>query len=273
MRHLKTAGGLVAAVGALCLFTAPALAASIESNFIANIPRKPITTEKTAKTSGKSEEPQTFKFGNVTIICQHFNYPEKYEEGYTALTTGKVESESSKTLEVGIHFQKCGRIVTANPEPEKDQFVSANFKGKMTMIYHVNGYGEILGNGEGEELEYGVTIRETAATFTSNTQKLCKVIIPEQFVPLKAENEKHQDEEFSAAVFSNVFTPTSRKGFVNNEKESLDITNAFKSLKYAFAEETQCGEDENKTEGTTGTYKGTVHLEIPAGNLGFEEVP
>jgi hypothetical protein len=270
MRHIKMACGLAATACAVCVAAVPALGASVESNFIANIPHKTISPEKPAKTSGKTEEAQTFKFGNVTIICQQFNYPEKYQTGNTALTTGKVEEESSKTIEVGIHFEKCGRIVTANPEPSHDQFVAANFKGKITIIYHVNGFGEILGNGEGEEEEFAkATVKETAATFVSATQKLCKVIIPEQTVPLKAI--KHPEEEFSAASFSNVFTPTARKGFVNNEKESLVITNNFKSLEYKFAEETQCGEDESKTIGTTGVYKGTLNLEIPSGNLGFEE--
>jgi hypothetical protein len=270
MRHIKLAYGLAVAACAVCVAAVPAFGASVESNFIANIPHKAITPAVPAKTSGKTEEPQTFKFGNVTIICQHFNFPEKYQTGATALTTGKVEEEVFKTIEVGIHFAKCGRIVTPNPEPSKDQFVGATFKGKITIIYHVNGFGEIIGNGEGEEEEFAkATIKETAATFVSSTQKLCKVIIPEQVVPVKAV--KHPEEEFAAASFSNVFTPTIRKGFVNNEKESLVINNNFKSLEYKFGEETQCGEDENKTIGTTGVYKGTLNLEIPAGNLGIEE--
>jgi hypothetical protein len=271
MRHVKMARALAVAAGALCVSAAPAMAATASKNFIANIPKKTISAEKTAKTSGKTEEPQVFKFGTIEIKCQQFKFPEKYSTGATALTSGKVEAESFTELEVGIHFQKCGRVFTGTGGGE--EFEPAAFKGKVTIVYHVNGFGEILGNGEGEELEYGkepkVTVRETAATFNIAPAKQCRVIIPEQTVPVKAI--KKPNEEFSAAVYSNVFTPTSRKGFVNNEKESLEIANSFKGLTYRFGEETQCNADQKNEQGTNGIYEGTLSLEIPAGNLGVEE--
>jgi hypothetical protein len=276
MRHIKMACGLAVAVGTLGASVAPALAASASSNFIASIPHRTISPEHTAKTSGKTEESQTFKFNNVKIVCQVFKAGslQYTKEGPAALTAGVVSEELSTTLEVTIHFQKCGRIIRDVPaEPKEDEYVPANFKGKVTIIYHVNGFGEILGNGEGEELEYGkgknATIRETAATFKIAPAKQCTVIIPEQTVPIKAI--KHPEEEFSAATYSNVFTPTVRRGFVNNEKESLEISNAFKGLTYHFAEETQCGEDEKSNQGTNGSYTGNLNLEIPTGNLGLEE--
>ncbi len=276
MRHVKMAYGVALTVCALCVAAAPALAASASSNFNANIPKKTISPEKPAKTSGRTEEMQEFKFGNQKLICQIWasGQAAMEKEAPTALTTGKVEEELGTTLEVGIHFQKCGRVVRAVAgEPARDEYVAANFKGKVTIIYHVNGFGEIIGNGEGEENEFGkgknATIRETAATFKVAASKLCTVIIPEQTVPIKAI--KNPEEEFTAVTFSNVFTPTARKGFVNNEKESLAISNNFKGLTYRFAEETQCDEDEKSPEGTTGTYKGELNLEIPTGNLGLEE--
>jgi hypothetical protein len=268
--------GLAVAVGTLGASAAPALAASASSNFIANIPRKTISPEQPAKTSGKTEETQTFKFNNVKIVCQVFKAgpPGYTKEAPSALTKGKVEEEVGTTLEVSIHVQKCGRIIRDVPaEPNEDEYVPARFKGKITIVYHVNGFGEALGNGEGEELEYGqgrsATIRETAATFKIAPAKQCTVIIPEQTVPVKAV--KHPEEEFSSVTYSNVFTPTERRGFVNNEKESLEISNTFKGLKYQFGEETQCGEDEKSDQGS-GSYEGNLNLEIPNGNLGLEEV-
>lgn len=278
MRHIKTACGLAVAVGTLCASAAPTLAASDSSNFIANIPHKAISTERPASMSGKTEDQQVFRFNNIKIVCQRFESGVAgYEtEGPTAITTGKVEEEFGTTLEVGISFRKCGYIVINDAENEaKDTYIAGAFKKKVTIAYHVNGFGEILGNGEGEELEYGkgkdATIRETAATFKFSASRLCTVIIPEQTVPIKAENEKDREEEFSAAVYSNVFAPTLRKGFVNNEKESLSIANDFKGLKYYFAEETQCGENEKSNQGTIGSYRGTINLQLPSGNLGLEE--
>jgi hypothetical protein len=271
MRHIRMALGVAVAACALCIAALPALAAT-PTNFVANIPNKRISPEHPAKFSGKTEEPQVFKFGSATTIsCQHFAFPEKYEEGKTAVTSGKVESETPTELEVGVHFEKCGYLTKDDKEePEKSKFVPAKFKGKLTIDYHINGFVKLEGNGEGEEQEYAkATIRETAATFKVPAGKLCTVIIPEQTLPVKAE--KDPTGEFTAFVPSNVFTPTSKKGFVNGEKESLLLENNFKGMLYRFAEETQCNVDEPHESGTLGTYTGSLPVEIPAGNIGVAE--
>jgi hypothetical protein len=267
MRHIKAACGLVVAVGALCATAAPALANS--KNFVANIPGKTISPEKPAKAQGKTEEPQVFKFGpKFTIKCQQSPFPENREAGKTALTKATITEPVSTELEVAIKFQKCGRYATGTSE----EFTPASIKGKLTVIYHVNGFGELTGNGEGEELEYGkephVEVLETAVAIKVTPAKQCTIIIPAQTVPVKAI--KHPEEEFSSAVYSNEFAGTSKKGF-NGEKESLVIANEFKKLKYRFAEETQCGVEQPKEQGTEGTYTGSLNLEIPTGNLGVEE--
>jgi hypothetical protein len=267
MRHIRIAVGLTAATGALCVAVTPALAEN--TNFVANIPHKTISAEHTARASGKTEEEQVFKFQNVVIKCKQFPFPERYSVGNTAVTSSVLSSEAPTELEVGVHFEKCGRILSANSE----EFVPANFKGKVTIVYHINGFAKLEGNGEGEENEFGkephATFRETSATFTVAPAKLCKVIIPEQSVPLRAET--NEDGKFTAFVPSNAFTPTGRKGFVNNEKESLVISHEFKGLLFRYAEETQCNIDQPHEEGSDGTYKGVLNLAIPAGNLGVEE--
>lgn len=266
MRHIKMACGLAVAVGALCVGVVPALAA--DESFVANIPGKTISPAKPAKAKGKSEEPQVFKFGPKFIFkCQQSPFPENREAGPTALTSATVEEETSSTLEVGITFKKCGRYATASTE----EFTPATIKGKLTVIYHINGFVIVEGNGEGEELEYdkGAEILETALTIKEPAAKECTIIIPAQTVPLGAV--KKPEGEFSAAVYSNEFTPTAKKGFVNNEKESLVIANEFKKLKYRFAEETQCGLEQPKEEGKEGTYTGALELAISNGNLGVKE--
>jgi hypothetical protein len=270
MRHIRMAVGIAVAACALCVAAVPALAAS--SSFVASIPKKTISPEHPAKFTGKSEEPQTFKFGNtIEIVCQHYTFPEKYAEGKTVTASGKVESETPEEIEVAIHYQKCGRVIKANAsEPERDEFVPATFKGNVKIVYNIHRFVVIKENGEEEEQEYPhATFRNTAATFTVAPGKQCKVLIPEQTVPMKAE--KDPEGEFSAFVPSNVFTPTSRKGFTNNEKESLLIENNFKNLDYRFAEETQCNVDQSKEDNDNGSYKGQFTLEIPTGNLGVAE--
>lgn len=73
MRHIRIALGLAVAAGALSVAATPALAEN--TNFVANIPHKTISTEHTARASGKTEEEQIFKFNNVVIKCKQFPFP------------------------------------------------------------------------------------------------------------------------------------------------------------------------------------------------------
>lgn len=265
MRHIRVACGVVAAVGAFCVAAVPAFA---EESFVANIPGKTISPEKPAKATGKSEEPQVFKFGpKFTFKCQQSPFPENREVGKTVVANATVEHETSSELEVGLKFQKCGRYATGMTE----EFTPATIKGKLTVIYHINGFVHLEANEEGEEFEYdkGVEVLATALTIKVPAAKQCTIIIPEQTIPLKAV--KHPEEQFSAAVYSNEFTPTGKKGFVNGEKESLIIANEFKKMKYRFAEETQCGVEQPHEEGTEGSYTGGEELSIATGNLGVTE--
>jgi hypothetical protein len=271
MRHIRMACGLAAAVGALCVAAVPALADS--KYFVASIPGKTISPEKPAKAEGKTEEPQVFKFGSTSptyiIKCQQSPFPENRAVGKTALTKATITEGQSTELEVSTTFQKCGRYATMSTQ----EFTPATIKGKLTVIYHVNGFGEVVGNEGGEELEYGkephVEVLETAVSIKVAPAKQCTIIVPAQTVPVKAI--KKPDEEFSSAVYSNVFVPTTKKGFGPEGRETLVIANEFKNMKFRFAEETQCGVDQPKEQGTEGSYKGTLNLGIPSGNLGIEE--
>jgi len=248
---------------------APAALATTPTNFVANFPHRTISPERPAKASGTSEGPQVFEFGPVTIKCQHAPYPTRQSVGPTTSSTARLESETPTELIVSVHFEKCGRIVGG---AGSEEFEPVQVRGKANFGYHINGFVSIYGAGEGEEQEYEtdpVTIRETALTFRIRAREQCTVIIPEQDVPIEAE--VHPGNEFSAFAASNVFTPTTAKGFTNNEKESLNLENNFKGLLYQFAEDTQCYVDQPHKQGNDGTYTGLMHLQLPAGNLGVAE--
>jgi|SRR5271154_1627182 len=263
MRHIKIAYGLAVVVGALCVTAAPAFAETEpEKSFVASIPHKTISPEKPAHASGKTEEPQVFKFGTKYIIkCQQSPFPENRSFGPTLESKATIESEKLSEIEVGIKFLKCGRYATTGTE----EFTPATIKGTVKIRYFINGSVETVGNGEGEELEYGkephVEFLESSMTIKVAPAKQCTIIIPTQVLPLKSI--KHPDEEFSTAVYSE---GESKKG-----RPALEIANEFKKMKYRFGEETQCGVESPKEQGNEGTYTGSLHLEIPTGSLSVEE--
>jgi hypothetical protein len=264
MRHVKMACGLATAVCAFGVAAAPALAEGPE--FLASINGQTISPTEPAITKGKfagephsKETTQEFKFGEFLIKCEK------------VVSKGEITAPASPTFETTLKFQGCGYY----PKPANPQHFAATFSTSgITLLYHVNGYAKIEGNSEGEEQEYGsskVTILETAALVKIPNAKYCTIILPEQTVPAKAI--KHPEEEFSSALYSeeSVPAPGKKKLFPEGEQKKLLITNEFKGLKYKFAEETQCGEDQKATEGSTGVFKGNILEEVVKGNFSVEE--
>src|SRR5579859_1784431 len=179
MRHLKTAFGLVAAICLLGALAAPALA----HEFVASKYNHEASEVEPFKTATKSleETKQTFVFGRRTLRCEK------------ASGKGLITEDISSTLTTHLSFGKCGYY----PIPTKEEFIPASFKGGLTVGFKVDGAGEFLGNGEGEELEYGTKaeLRETAGKFAIGAGKYCSFIIPEQVIPAKAIVKP--EEEFS----------------------------------------------------------------------------
>jgi hypothetical protein len=268
MRKLRIVGILAGALCALALTAVPAMA----SNFVAS---------KLGRTTGRGFEEilvephvfpefnpaqmQEWKFGSFRILC------------YKAHEAGEVTELVSELFTTNIKFQKCGWY----PESSNSLHVAASFsKSGLTIVYHAKGYTEAVGNGEGEEIEYKqATIRETAAYFKISSTKLCKIIIPEQTIPIQAI--KKPNETFSDAVYSNTTheVPVS-KTFPSGEQKRLLITNAFKGVLYKYGaegEESQCHEapefEKTAEEGggaAAGQYKGTLEEWLVGGDLSFE---
>jgi hypothetical protein len=257
MRNIRLVGGLAAAVCVLAIGAAPAVA----HEFIAS---------KTGKTAGKGFEEiivekgvtpefeparmQEWRLGAFRILC------------YKATGAGEVTEGGSETFTTKTKYSKCGWY------PQKNTLhVQAGFS-PITVIYHANGYTEAVGNGEGEEYEFKkAEVLETSAFIKISSTKLCKIVIPAQTIPVRAV--KHPEEEFSAALFSNIEVPT-----LKGTQTRLVIANEFKKMKFKYAgEETQCTsapEFEKLAEenggGSAGVYKGNLEERLLGGNLSWE---
>src|ERR1700730_14142670 len=253
MRNVRLVGGLAAAVCVLAVGAVPAMA----HQFVAS---------KEGKTTGKGWEEipvekgvtpefdparmQEWRLGAFTILC------------YRAAGTGVITETESETFTTTTKYSKCGWY------PQKNSLhVGATWsKSGMTVIYHANGYTEAVGNGEGETYEFKkAQVLETSAFIKVSAAKLCKIVIPEQTIPVRAI--KHPTEDFSAAVFTNIEVADGHlKQFPSGFQKRLVIANEFKKLKCKYAgEETQCTtapEFEKLSEenggGVTGRYIGTL---------------
>ena len=253
MRHVRLIGSLAVAVCVLALTAAPTMA----HQFVASKLAKIVGHGFEETTEFEPAKMQEWHLGTFTIRC------------YSAHETGAITELESETLTTTIKFAKCGWY------PQKNSLhVAANWSTSgLTIVYHANGYTEAVGNGEGEEVEFKkATILETAAFIKINSTKLCKIVIPEQTIPVAAI--KLPLAEYSAAVYSNAEVPAANlKYFPTGFQKRLVITNDFKKMKYKYSgEETQCdtGTFEEKTEGVTGVYKGSLEPYIQYGNLSFE---
>jgi hypothetical protein len=265
MRHLRTAVGLVATTCLLAVFAAPALGHEFVA-FKFNHTASELEPFKTNQKMPEGQE-QTFIFGSKQIKCK------------VALGKGILTSNTTLTVGTKITFSKCGY----HPLPKEPEFIPATVKGGLTVNFKVDGAGEFLGNGEGEELEYGVKaeLLETATTVVIGAGKFCTFIIPTQTIPARAKLKP--EEEFSTIKYSNVGvpkenTPTNMKLYPGLPGEPVQqkvlFTYNLKPFKYKFKEETQCFADHEEggkpTEFAAGSWEGELLTEVISGNLTFK---
>jgi hypothetical protein len=217
--------------------------------------------EKPAQPEFNPEHMQEFKLGKFRVVC------------YVARGKGEITELESETFETVTKYSKCGWYPQSN-----SLHIGATFsKTGLKVIYHANGFAELLGNGEGETFEYkGLGARETAVLIKIPSTKACNIAIPEQTIPLKAV--RFPSEEFTAVTYENVETPTERlRLFPSGLQKKVVFNNELRTLHFKYVgEETQCAnleEFEKQSEeegGGTGVYKGKLIEEVAAGNLSWE---
>jgi len=268
MRHVKTALGLAAAICLLGALAVPALG----HEFVARKTNKTPSPATPLKTKAVMEEGQfqEFTLAKRLIKCAHATgkdvKPEETEGG-----TGGIVESPTKTLQVHMTFGKCGYY----PQVKKEEHFPATVKGGINIKFDVNGSGEFEGLSEGEELEYGVKaeLLKTAAEVKIGTLKFCTFIIPQQTIPARAKTKP--EEEFATVSYSNEQeevenTPTKLKLFPDGFQHKLVISYDLKPFKLKYAEETQCFEDEEKSEFGNGILKGEIKDEVVGGDLEFK---
>jgi len=218
--------------------------------------------EKPAQPEYDPERMQEFRLGKFRILC------------YTARSKGEITQLVSETYTSTNKYTRCGWYPQSNSLQ-----VGASFSNKtgLKMIYHANGYVELLGNGEGETYEYqGLGARETAALIKISSTKACTIAIPEQTIPIKAVN--HPEEEFTAVNYTNTEVENEHlKLFPTGFQKKVIFDNELKTLHFKYiGEQSQCTnveEFEKQTEeegGGTGAYKGKLIEEVVNGNLSWE---
>jgi hypothetical protein len=259
MRNVRLVGGLAAAVCVLAVGAAPAMAHEFEASKTGKTVGKgfeEIIVEKGVTPEFEPARMQEWRLGAFRIIC------------YKAVGAGEATEGPSETFTTTTKYSKCGWY------PQKNTLhVQASFsKTGITVIYHANGYTEAVGNGEGEEYEFKkAEVLESAAYIKISATKLCKIVIPAQTIPVRAV--KHPEEEFSAALFSNLPVAT-----LKGTQTRLVIANEFKKMQFKYAgEETQCTsapEFEKLSEegggGATGVYKGNLEERLVGGDLSWK---
>jgi hypothetical protein len=264
MRYVRLAGGLAAVICVLAITAAP----SMGHQFVASKLGKSvghgfeeIPVEKGVVPAFEPARMQEWRLGAFRILCYHTQ------------TNGEVTELASETFTTTVKFAKCGWYPTPG---QNSLHVAAQWsKTGIKIVYHANGYTEAVGNGSGEEVEFkNAVVLETAAYVKISSTKLCKIIIPEQTIPVRAI--KHPEEVFSAAVYSNEEVPaTNLKLFPSGFQKRLVIANEFKNMKFKYGgEETQCATapefEKQQEEGHIGVWKGTFETWVSSGNLSFE---
>jgi hypothetical protein len=217
--------------------------------------------EKPAQPEFIPERMQEFRLGKFRVLC------------YVDRSKGEVTELTSETFESVNKYGKCGWY----PQSNALHIGASMSKTGLKVVYHANGFAQLLGNGEGETHEYhGLGARETALLIKIPSTKACNIAIPEQTIPIKAE--KHPEEEFTAVTYTNVETANERlKLFPSGFQKKVVFNHELRTLHFKYVgEETQCAnleEFEKQSEeegGGTGVYKGRIIQEVVAGDLSWE---
>jgi hypothetical protein len=241
MRHIKTVFGIAVTVCALGALTTPALA-EVTKEFSANRVGKTFSESEPGRTKGLSVGPVEFRLGSFTINCE------------SAREKGSVVNELSKTLFAEMHFRKCETLAKfgANTAGLPTRFLTP-----VDFEYHQNGLVE-----SGSENEEEVTITGGEVSLAISGIK-CGVSWPSQTFPVHI---KKGEEEFFAGIYkTEEFPRTQKKLFPSGEQKKLLVTTELKKIESTVSGE-RC-EGFKKETTNTGTYKSSILMEVPAGNL------
>jgi hypothetical protein len=268
MRNIRMVGGLAAAICVLAVTAAPTMAHQFVSSKLGKTTGRgfnEIPVEKGVQPEFNKERMQEWRLGtSFRILC------------YKTKMAGEVTETESETCTSTLKFSGCGWY----PQLSLNHLhVAAKWSPSgLTIVYHANGWTEAVGNGTGEVYEFkNAELRETAAYINISSTKICKIVIPQQTIPVRAI--KHPEEEFSAALFTDIEVPAPKnKTFPLGKQERVLIANEFKNLKFKYTgTETQCStgaEFEKQAEegggGIAGAYLGTLETWVPGGNLKWE---
>lgn len=241
MRNVRIMSGLATVV---CMLAVAAIPASAHQ-FTASAVNKTFPL----KTKGEGLGTQAFKFGKIEVECS------------VAQDKGTIAESPAPLLKVEVSYKECESHTKFFGQESNPKI---RFKSKVEYVYHPNGFAEVGTEGEPESVEVGPGTVEIAIPHTGG----CKVLWPEQTVPVKAV--KDPDETYSAAVFSNEEVANEKlKKFPGGFQQKLVIANEFKGMEFAIEEAGLC-ENFEKTEFKGGKYTGELQVEVGGGNLGFE---
>jgi hypothetical protein len=238
MRRTRVIVGLCVAVCALAATAVPAMAAK---EFTAS------STKGGFPLKFKGEDEAEMKFGNGLVF-----------EDCSGKAKGTVPVSPAKSLKVNATFKECEAIFKIfGHEADVEEI-----KFKAEFLFKNNGV--VVTGEEGTEVEIGAGSIKIPIKHTD-----CSVVWPAQTLPAKALVKP--EKEFSAGVYETVETPTTNlKRFPSGFQKTLDITAAFGKLQYEFVGGV-CAEFEGELEGN-GVFEGGFELEVPSGNIAFEEV-
>jgi hypothetical protein len=254
MRGIKITSGLVAAFAAVAVWASSAPA----HDFTAHIEGKTISPTEPAKTKGHGVGNQHFKFGAIKIDCP------------VVTTTGPVTEEVQGKLKVIAKYKSgvwsepgagCETEIKVGGEPAG---LPTKFKSAIEYVFNADGIeAEVGTGGEFEDSEGSVEVGKNAAEIKT-TGGVCLVSWPAQRIPLKFKKVPNEVASYSPQSEPNSHIKLFPSGF----QTVLYITPNFQKMEWSF-EEGRCTEFEH-TEGTNGSYEGTIRDELVKGNLSWE---
>jgi|GEM_PF-1864676 hypothetical protein len=212
MRRVRIVLGLAVALCAFGALSVPAFARTekpklVFGKFSASIVGKSITPSEPAKVIENKEDQAEvtglvigpYKFGVVIKKTGEIRYEEPCEKA--PKITGKVDEEHSFSLLTEVTFRKC---VSTNPGGGIIPSKASTFK--LAIRFLANEAAEV-GNAEG-----GLEISENAVAKIKGVDSECELVVPQQFVPGKAEL---KEEKFWEAA---EYAPEKEENLENWEK-------------------------------------------------------
>ncbi len=276
MRSVRAVLGVAVLMCVFGTVTAPAFAKKAKppvvfGKFTASFPLgKPISPTEEAMAKGHGElDSLNLADGALRI-----------EECTDVRSTGQVDEERSESFFQNVKFKHCFAIVSLN-KGITEQLKVPTFT--LGIEFRSNKSAEI---GEGAENEIEI-VRPSTVTIPIGKKSPCKVTIPEQIVPKRAEGKP--DREYGAVGYETEVEAAKMKFFPSGFQEKLDIGMEFTKIESWVKPNERCvygGGEEGAYDSTPETpaygyvvyTKGTMEAEleeitIKNGDLGFEPKP